>query len=394
MPSPNSSQARDPQAREDASANGMTNGMTRRAALGAAMASGAAMIAAPSTGLRPSSTAGIRIGLVGCGGRGVGAAVQAVAAGRECLDGRVTIAAIGDLFADAVHDARGLLAAGLGESFVSDRVRAFSGCDAFERVIAEPIDAVILATPPGFRPSQIGAAIDRGLHVYAERPLAVDAAGVEDVERSGQRAADRGLCFITSLSLRYDAGIAAAIDRSVAGAGGRTRLIVASEPLPGWWARTDASWPSHDRRIRNWIADPSLSGGLFLDRCFDAVDLGLALLGSRAAAGRAFATADTVEYRDDEGRGIRVDFSGRRSIGRVAAADAAAERAIVTPEMRRRASIGGFAAAWTTFLAGIRDGLPVNDSGEACRANRVAIAMARASESLPGIARPLPAAWS
>jgi len=385
-----SSQARASQARDDAS----TNGMTRRAALGAAMTSGAAMIAAPSIGLRPSTAAGIRIGLVGCGGRGVGAAVQAVAAGRDCLDGRVTIAAIGDLFVDALHDARGLLAARLGASFAPGRVPAFSGRDAFDRVIAEPIDAVILATPPGFRPSQIRASVDRGLHVYAERPLAVDAAGVEDVERSGRRAADRGLSFVTSLSLRYDAAIAATIDRFATGAGGRTRRIVASEPLPGWWARTDASWPSQDRRIRNWIADPALSGGLFLDRCFDAVDLGLALLGSRTAAGRAFATADAVEYRDDEGRGIRVDFSGSGPIGRLAAADAAGERAVVTPEMRRRASTAGFTAAWTTFLEGIRDGLPVNDSGEACRTNRVAIAMARASESLPGIARPLPAAWS
>ena len=70
-----------------------------------------------------------------------------------------------------------------------------SYANAWTRVIAEPIDAVILATPPGFRPSQIRASVDRGLHVYAERPLAVDAAGVEDVERSGRRAADRGLSF-------------------------------------------------------------------------------------------------------------------------------------------------------------------------------------------------------
>lgn len=382
------------QAREDAANDATTRGMTRREALGAAMTGGAAMIAAPSTGIRPVTATTIRIGLVGCGGRGVGAAVQAIAAGRDRLDGRVTIAAIGDLFTDAVQDARGLLAARLGASFAPERVPAYSGRDAFERVIAEPIDAVILATPPGFRPAQIRAAVDRGLHVYAERPLAVDAAGVEEVERSGRRAADRGLSFVTSLSLRYEPAIAAMIDRCGSGSGGRARRIVASESLPGWWTRANASWPSQDRRLRNWIAEPALSGGLFLDRCFDAVDLGLAMLGSTTAAGRAFATADAVDYRDDEGRGIRVDFSGCLPIGRVAAADAAGERAVVTPEMRRRAATGGFAAAWTTFLEAIRDGRPVNDSGDACRANRVAIAMARASESLPGIARPLPVAWS
>ena len=154
--------------------------VTRRTFVrGATVAVGAlATGCATSNRIKPAGSlipgdAPIRIGLIGCGGRGTGAAGQALKA-----DPGVVLYAMGDAFPDRLTSSRGHL-----EKQFSDRVdvpeaRQFSGFDAYQKVIDSDVDMVILTTPPHFRPEHFKAAVAGGKHIFMEKPMAVDGSGV------------------------------------------------------------------------------------------------------------------------------------------------------------------------------------------------------------------------
>jgi predicted dehydrogenase len=161
--------------------------------------------AAPGGAFRVEGKDEIRVGVVGCGGRGTGAAVN-------CLDAHpsVKIVALGDAFRDRLNGARGHLAnlaqedakAYKGRVEVADD-KCFVGYDAYKQVIAAGVDLVILATPPGFRPDQILAAAEAGKHVFAEKPVAVDPVGVRKVIKAGEIFDAKKLGFVTGTQRRH-----------------------------------------------------------------------------------------------------------------------------------------------------------------------------------------------
>lgn len=294
----------------------------------------------------------LRVGLVGCGGRGTGAAIEAAACDRG-----VVITAIGDLVPAPVDEAAGVLARRLGDAFDAPAERRFAGRDACERVCDSGIDVVVLAASAAVRPEHIAMAVNRGLHIYAERPLAVDLSGLAEVAACGRSSAARGLSFVTSLSLRYDPDVVAAIDRV----------------------------RSLERRVRE-IEAVELSGGLVADRCLDAVDAALAALGGHGNAWSAHATAGGFALRAADGRGIRVLLEASPSRhGRMVARHAGGDIEVVTPSARRRATACGLSAAWAALLESIRRGRPLNDSQEACRAGAIVLSHAVVSAAMrPG----------
>jgi myo-inositol 2-dehydrogenase / D-chiro-inositol 1-dehydrogenase len=127
-------------------------------------------------------------GLIGCGGRGSGAI-------KNCLDAdaNVVVMAVGDVFKDKADG----VAANLSKGNYKDRVdlkdRVFSGLDNFQKVIDSGVDLVILATPPGFRPIHLEAAIKAGKHVFTEKPVAVDAPGIRKVLALVEESKKKGL---------------------------------------------------------------------------------------------------------------------------------------------------------------------------------------------------------
>jgi predicted dehydrogenase len=158
----------------------------------------------------------IRVGLVGCGGRGTGAA-------RDCLRGAegVELVALGDLFPEAVARCRAELAKaveglGLGAKYRVTDERCFTGFDAYQQVLASGVDLVILATPPAFRPRHLAAAVDAGKHVFAEKPVAVDPAGVRSILASYERARRRGWRWWRGTQRRHDPKYLATISGSTA----------------------------------------------------------------------------------------------------------------------------------------------------------------------------------
>ena len=118
----------------------------------------------------------LRVGLVGCGGRGSGAAGQALKADRY-----VSLTAMGDVFDDQLQKSLNVLRKEAGDKVQVTPEKCFVGLDAYQKVIDSGVDVVILATPPGFRPQHLKAAVDAGKHIFCEKPMATDGPGVRSV---------------------------------------------------------------------------------------------------------------------------------------------------------------------------------------------------------------------
>ena len=138
----------------------------------------------------------IRVGVIGCGGRGTGAIWNCLASSPM-----VRIVALGDVFAERVQSAAAKLANEPRSSVTPETT--FSGFDAFQKVLAADVDMVILATPPHFRPEHFAAAIAAGKHVFMEKPVAVDAPGVRTVIAAAAEAKTKQLSVVSGTQRRH-----------------------------------------------------------------------------------------------------------------------------------------------------------------------------------------------
>ena len=164
--------------------------VNRRKFIHNASVTAAATAAFPSGAHAQSKDDKIRIALIGCGGRGTGAAGQALTA-----DDRAELFALGDIDQSAIDRSREVLKKTIGEEKVKvDPDREFTGLDSYLKVMALPeVDVVILTTPPGFRPFHFEAAVRAGKHVFMEKPVAVDGPGVRLVLKGAAEAKAKGL---------------------------------------------------------------------------------------------------------------------------------------------------------------------------------------------------------
>ncbi len=144
----------------------------------------------------------IKVGLVGCGGRGTGAAAQTLAA-----PGNVKLVAVADAFKDQIPRAIEQITKSVeGNATATVDVpeeRQFSGFDGYKQVLEQDIDLVVFATPPGFRPIHFAAAVEAGKHVFMEKPVAVDGPGVRQVLEAAQRAKEKNLKVGVGLQRRH-----------------------------------------------------------------------------------------------------------------------------------------------------------------------------------------------
>ena len=143
----------------------------------------------------------IKVGFIGCGGRGTGAANQTLQA-----DSNVELWAMGDVFRDKIDTSLEILKKQFEDQ--PDKInvpeeRKFDGMDAFQKVIDSGVDVVLLTTSPGFRPLHIKAAIDAGKHVFCEKPMAVDATGVRSVIESVKKAKEKNLALVDGFVWRW-----------------------------------------------------------------------------------------------------------------------------------------------------------------------------------------------
>lgn len=250
---------------------------TRRDFLKASSVAAAAGIVAPhlsfpARGFAANSDT-LKVGLVGCGGRGTGAAAQALRA-----DKNVVLHALADVFEDHLQHS---LATLRKDREISDRVRvtpetSFVGLDAYQKLI-DTVEVVLLATPPGFRPLHLKAAVAAGRHVFCEKPMATDAPGVRSVLASVEAARKKNLAIVAGFCWRYDFARREFFRRVHDGALGEIKAIYATyytspvKPMPAPDQRrpgmTDLEW-----QLRNWYNFVWLCGDGLVEQCVHSID--------------------------------------------------------------------------------------------------------------------------
>ena len=139
----------------------------------------------------------LKAGLIGCGDRGTGAALNFLKAGPN-----LKIVALGDVLQDHMDTCRDNLAKKAQVQIADDH--CFIGFDAYKKVLEADVDVVLLATPPHFRPLHFDAAVDAKKHCFMEKPCAVDAPGVRSILATGQKAAAYNLCVVAGTLRRHD----------------------------------------------------------------------------------------------------------------------------------------------------------------------------------------------
>ncbi len=260
-----------------------------------------------------AGTGAIKIGLIGCGGRGTGAALDALRAATEVIyptdtyhtedaaEGAraaaqgVQIVALADVFQDRLERCREQLQK-VGMPVSEDR--CFIGFNAYKEVMHLPdVNYVILATPPNFRPAHLRAAVEAGKHTFLEKPVAVDATGVRSVIESGEIARRKGLAIGAGTMRRRENGSCETTRRIQEGMIGD---IIACEAIWSggelWSVKRQPSWTDMEDQLRNWLYYTWLSGDFIVEQFVHNLDIINWVLGEHPV--RAFAMG---------GRQVRTD---------------------------------------------------------------------------------------
>jgi predicted dehydrogenase len=198
----------------------------------------------------------IRIGLIGCGGRGSGAVVSALN-----VNPNARLTAMCDAFREPMENARRLLEKRVGKQVAVDDDHLFDGLDGYQKLLDSGVDMVILAEPPHFRPLHARACVAAGVHTFLEKPMAVDAPGVRSILRSGEQAAARGLSFVSGFETRYSPAAREAVRRVRDGMIGQiTSLEMVYNTGFLWHRGRQPDWTEMQYQVRNWYYFTWLSG--------------------------------------------------------------------------------------------------------------------------------------
>lgn len=233
---------------------------TGTAAVGGLFAVG---MAQPSRVLGAAGGDVLRVGLIGCGGRGTGAANQALSA-----DNNAVLTAMADVFEGPLKNSLASLKGAAPDRVKVTPDRCFVGLDAFQKVIQSDVDVVLLCSPPGFRPVHLEAAVAAGKHVFCEKPVATDAPGIRSVLASVEEAKRKKLSLVSGFCWRYDLPRREFFQRVHDGAIGDVRAIYGTyytgpvKPMPPASERpagmTDLEWQLHNWYNFTWICGDSL----------------------------------------------------------------------------------------------------------------------------------------
>lgn len=198
----------------------------------------------------------LKVGLIGCGGRGTGAARQALLA-----DPNTKLVALGDAFPDRVAQSlKNLTGSEVGDRVDVDEDHRFTGFDSYKGVI-EASDVVVMASPPGFRPVHLRAVVEAGKHAFVEKPVAVDPVGARSVRESCRIAAEKGLNIVSGLCYRYEFRKQETMKRIHDGAIGEIIAMQTTYNTNGLWHHNrKPEWSDMEYQIRNWLYYDWLSG--------------------------------------------------------------------------------------------------------------------------------------
>ncbi|MDZ4709097.1 MAG: Gfo/Idh/MocA family oxidoreductase [Saprospiraceae bacterium] len=211
----------------------------------------------------------LKVGLIGCGGRGTGAALQACKA-----DKNIYLTAVADVFEDRMDTAIKSLMEEVPDKVKIPDTQKFLGFDAYKKVLQTDVDVVILGTPPNFRPDHLEAAVAAGKHVFFEKPVAVDAAGIRKVIEIAKKAKEKKLGFMSGFCWRYDMPKRETFQRIQNGEiGDVLSLYNTYNTGASWWRETKPSWGKFKKELRNWVYYTWLSGDHIVEQAVHSLDL-------------------------------------------------------------------------------------------------------------------------
>jgi predicted dehydrogenase len=198
----------------------------------------------------------LKVGLIGCGGRGNGAVMQAIAA-----DPDAELVALGDTFMDQIDSAlKNFQGSKYKDRVKVDEAHKFDGFDNYKKV-ADACDVVVLATPPAFRPVHLAYAVEKNCHVFCEKPVAVDPAGVRSVLETCEKAKKKGLNVVSGLCYRYQFSKQDIVKRIHDGEIGEIINMQTSYNTGGLWHKgRKPEWSDMEYQVRNWLYFNWLSG--------------------------------------------------------------------------------------------------------------------------------------
>ena len=200
----------------------------------------------------------IKLGLIGCGGRGIWIS------NLFQKHGGYEIAAVADYFQDKIDKC--------GDKCKVPPSRRYAGLSGYKKLLEDKLDAVAIITPPYFRPEQAAAAVEADCHVFAAKPVAVDVPGCNSITASAKKAAAKKLCFIVDFQTRADKFYLEAVKRVHNGAIGTIAFGEATYHCNRLSAsKTDPGTP--EARLRNWVFDKKLSGDIITEQNIHALDV-------------------------------------------------------------------------------------------------------------------------
>ena len=291
--------------------------LPRRQFISAITLAGAAVALAPRAfAIGGGKPAKVKVGVIGCGGRGTGA-IHDFTEAAKILGIAVEVTAVADAFASQ--------AVGLGSKVGVPTERCFAGYDAYRKVIASGCEYVIMATPPAFRPVHLAAAIEAGKHCFVEKPVAVDPVGARSIIATGEKAKAKGLAIVAGTQRRHSAEYQrnkALIDAGAIGAI-RGGVVQWNGTVP-WTKRRNPGESDADYMARNWVNFTGMSGDHIVEQHVHNLDVAVWFLGRLPVSALGFGgrarreTGDQFDFFSvdlDFGDGVHIHSQCRQITG-------------------------------------------------------------------------------
>ena len=209
----------------------------------------------------------IKAGLIGCGGRGTGAAIDFLNAGPN-----LQIVALGDVLKDRVNSCKAEIEKEKGQVVPEDK--CFVGFDAYQKVIDSGVDVILTATPPFFRPEHFAAAVQARKHIFMEKPVCVDPVGARSIMATAEKAKGMELCVVTGTQRRHQRDYVTAWQQVQQGAIGD--IVGGNVWWNGgklWHRDPNPEWTEMEYMIRNWVNWCWLSGDHIVEQHVHNLDV-------------------------------------------------------------------------------------------------------------------------
>lgn len=224
----------------------------------------------------------IKVGVIGCGGRGSGAIQNLF----DAADG-IRLTALGDVFPDRLEGLRKMAAEKLGQEVPDEN--CFIGFDAYQKVIDSGVDMIIDTTPPVFRPDHFKYAVQKGVHSFLEKPVAVDAKGYRTMMAAAKQAQAKGLCVVCGTQRHHQRPYVEAFRKIQEGYIGEiTGGNVYWNQGMLWYRNREKGWSDMEWMIRDWVNWKWLSGDHIVEQHVHNIDVFLWMSGYKVAKATGF----------------------------------------------------------------------------------------------------------